>query len=136
MLASVGGLLGILVAVALGYGLYRGAVHINLARFFKATTVVLVLVAAGLVTSSLHAAHGAGWINFWQQPVIDPGRAAYRHARVATAADADRSCRVGAVRGRGGTVCLLATRGAGASPDELGGREGSRTELTRASVDS
>jgi high-affinity iron transporter len=70
-LASVGALLGILVSVGLGVALYKGSVRINLGEFFSATSVVLVLVAAGLVMSSLHAAHNAGWLTIGQQPVID-----------------------------------------------------------------
>ena len=37
------------MAVILGYGIYRGGVHLNLGRFFKVTGLVLVLVAAGLL---------------------------------------------------------------------------------------
>jgi high-affinity iron transporter len=70
-LASGGAFLGVLVAAAIGYGLYRGAIRINLARFFRLTSVVLVLVAAGLVLTSLHTAHEAGWINVWQRQVLN-----------------------------------------------------------------
>jgi high-affinity iron transporter len=70
-LASLGAFLGIVVAAVLGFGLYRGAVKIPLARFFKATSAVLVLVAAGLVMTSLHTAHEAGWLNVGQAPVLD-----------------------------------------------------------------
>ena len=70
-LASLGAAAGILVAAALGYGLYRGAVRIDLGRFFKVTSFVLILVAAGLVMTSLHTAHEATWINFGQQPVVN-----------------------------------------------------------------
>jgi len=71
LLASLGAVLGIVVAAALGFALYRGAVHIDLGKFFAGTSVVLVLVAAGLVMSSLHAAHNAGWVTIGQQPVVD-----------------------------------------------------------------
>ena len=57
-----GAILGIVVAVALGLGIYRGGVQINLVRFFRVTGVVLVLVAGGLLVSALHSGHEAGWI--------------------------------------------------------------------------
>lgn len=69
--ASAGALLGLAVAVAIGYGLYRGGVKINLAKFFTATGLVLVLVAAGLVAFAMHTGHEAGWITFGQQHVVD-----------------------------------------------------------------
>ena len=60
--ASVGAVLGIAIAVAIGVGIFRGGVRLDLARFFRITGIFLVLVAAGLVLSSLRTAHEAGWI--------------------------------------------------------------------------
>jgi high-affinity iron transporter len=69
--AGVGAALGVLVAVVLGYGIYRGGVRINLSRFFRITGIALVLVAAGLVATSLHTAHEAGWLNSLQSQAFD-----------------------------------------------------------------
>jgi len=70
--ASVSGaLLGIMVAVVLGYGMYRGGVRINLGRFFRVTGMVLVVIAAGLVMTATHTAAEAGWITIGQQQALD-----------------------------------------------------------------
>ena len=69
--AAVGVVLGVTVAVALGYLIYRGGVRLNLSRFFRVTGVVLVLVAAGLVMSTLRAAYEAGWLTAGQQRALD-----------------------------------------------------------------
>jgi len=70
--ASIAGAsLGIVVAVAIGYGIYKGGVKLDLARFFKGTGIVLVLVAAGLVAFAAHTGHEAGWISFGQGQALD-----------------------------------------------------------------
>ena len=69
--AGVGAVLGIVVAVGLGYGIYRGGVRLNLSKFFRATGLVLVLVAAGLVVNALHTAHEAGWLDSGQGTTVD-----------------------------------------------------------------
>ena len=61
--SATGALLGIALAVVLGYGIYRGGVHINLSRFFRTTGLVLIVVAAGLVMTAVHTANEAGWLN-------------------------------------------------------------------------
>ncbi|HEY3612086.1 MAG TPA: iron uptake transporter permease EfeU [Gaiellales bacterium] len=69
--AGAGAALGIACAVVIGVGIYRGGVHLNLARFFRFTAVVLVLVAAGLVASAIHTAHEANWFNGLQAGSVD-----------------------------------------------------------------
>ena len=98
--AGLGVVLGIAVAVALGYVIYRGGVQLNLSRFFRVTGVVLVLVAAGLVASALHSAAEAGWVTVGQEQALDlsavvgPGTVQeslhHRHPRHPGAADRDR----------------------------------------------
>jgi high-affinity iron transporter len=66
-----GALLGIASAVVLGWLIYRGGVRLNLSKFFRATGLVLVLVAAGLVVTALHTAHEAGWLIAGQQQTVD-----------------------------------------------------------------
>ena len=69
--AGAGAVLGLLAAVAIGLGLYRGGVRINLTRFFRVTGLILVFVAAGLLATSPHTAHEAGWINGLQGQAVD-----------------------------------------------------------------
>ncbi len=69
--SAAGAVLGILVAVMLGYGIYRGGVRINLGRFFRVTGIVLVVIAAGLVMSAIHTANEAGWLTVGQTQAVD-----------------------------------------------------------------
>jgi high-affinity iron transporter len=68
---GAGALLGLACAVAIGLLVYRGGVRLDLGRFFRVTGAVLVLVAAGLVASTLHTAHEAGWLNAGQSKGLD-----------------------------------------------------------------
>ncbi len=69
--AGTGAVLGLAAAIAIGLGLYRGGVRINLHRFFRVTGLVLVFVAAGLLATAAHTAHEAGWINGLQGQALD-----------------------------------------------------------------
>jgi high-affinity iron transporter len=69
--ALVGAILGIVLSASIGYAIYRGGVKLNMARFFKITGAVLVVVAAGLVMSTLHTAWEGGWIAFGQDPALN-----------------------------------------------------------------
>ncbi len=66
-----GALLGLLIAIAIGYGLYRGARVINLRTFFRWTGVALIFVAAGLLSHAVHEFVEAGWITFGTSTAFD-----------------------------------------------------------------
>jgi high-affinity iron transporter len=69
--AGAGAVIGLLAAVAIGIGLYRGGVRIKLSRFFRITGLVLVFVAAGLLATAVHTAHEAGWLSGLQGQAVD-----------------------------------------------------------------
>ena len=50
----VGAALGLVTAVVLGYLFYKGAVKINLSKFFTWTGAILILVAAGVLGYGVH----------------------------------------------------------------------------------
>jgi high-affinity iron transporter len=69
--ALAGAMLGIAVSMMLGWGIYRGGVHLNLQRFFSVTSAFLIVVAAGLVLSAFRTAHEAGWVTVGQARTFD-----------------------------------------------------------------
>ncbi len=70
-LSTGGALLGVVAALAVGIGVVRGTRHLDVARFFRVTAVVLVLSAAGIAMTTVHTANAAGWITFGQRPQFD-----------------------------------------------------------------
>lgn len=70
-LAPLGALLGMLVAVALGYGIFAGGIRLDLRRFFRLTGVFILVVAAGILASSLRSLHEAGLWNHLQTTAFD-----------------------------------------------------------------
>lgn len=58
----VGLLGGVLVAVAIAWGMYAGAIRINLTKFFKYTGVFLIVVAAGVLAYGVGALQTVGWL--------------------------------------------------------------------------
>lgn len=62
-----GGVLGVATAAALGWAMFRGGRELSLPRFFSVTSVLLLLVAAGLFTTGVGKLQGLGVL-----PVSDP----------------------------------------------------------------
>jgi high-affinity iron transporter len=69
-----GALAGLVIAVLLGYGFYRGTRRINLATFFRWTGIALVFIAAGLVGHAVHEFVEAGVITVGTQTAYDISR--------------------------------------------------------------
>ena len=126
--AGAGAVLGLVAAIAIGVGLYRGGVRINLTSFFRITGLVLVFVAAGLLATAAHTAHEAGWINSLQGQALDlswlvqPGHdqrlAADRDAGPAADPDSDRGRGLPALRGADGALRPLARPSAPPPPEQ------------------
>jgi high-affinity iron transporter len=58
----VGLIVGVLIAVAIAYAMYIGAVRINLAKFFSYTGVFLIVVAAGILSYGIGALQTVDWL--------------------------------------------------------------------------
>ncbi len=67
----VGAIIGLAIAVAIGYGLYRGARVINLRTFFSWTGIALIFIAAGLLSHAVHEFIEAGWITIGTATAFD-----------------------------------------------------------------
>ena len=67
----IGAIIGLAIAVAIGYGLYRGARVINLRTFFQWTGVALIFIAAGLLSHGIHEFIEAGWITVGTSTAFD-----------------------------------------------------------------
>ena len=58
----IGLIVGVLIAGVIAYGMYRGALSINLAKFFSYTGVFLIVVAAGILSYGIGALQTVGWL--------------------------------------------------------------------------
>lgn len=66
---AVGAFSGLAVAIALGYGIYRGGQRINLRLFFQVTGGLIIVVAAGLFSKGVHELQEAGVLDTLFSPV-------------------------------------------------------------------
>jgi len=66
-----GALVGLAVSVVVGYGFYRGSRALNLQLFFRWTGVLLVFIAAGLVSHAVHDLVEIGWITVGAAQALD-----------------------------------------------------------------
>ena len=60
--ATIGLILGLALAVALGYLIYNRSVKINLGKFFQVTGTALIIVAAGVLSYGIHEYQELGWL--------------------------------------------------------------------------
>jgi high-affinity iron transporter len=67
----VGGVIGLSVAVILGYLVYRGSRKVNLRVFFRVTGGLIILFAAGLLAKGVHEFQEAGLIGTLNERVYD-----------------------------------------------------------------
>ncbi len=68
-----GAVAGLGIAVLIGYGFYRGSRILDLARFFRWTGVLLVFIAAGLLSHAVHEFVEIGWITIGTATAFDVG---------------------------------------------------------------
>jgi high-affinity iron transporter len=69
--AGLGALAGLACAALIGVVIYRAGMRINLSRFFRITSVLLVIIAAGLLTSAVHHANEAALLTIGHDQALD-----------------------------------------------------------------
>jgi high-affinity iron transporter len=75
----IGGLIGLVAAAAAGWLLFASTRRLDVRLFFRVTSMLLIVVAAGLVAHGIHEFNEAGWIppvieHVWDvNPILDEG---------------------------------------------------------------
>ncbi|CRG48548.1 iron uptake transporter permease EfeU [Yersinia wautersii] len=69
--APIGAILGLVCAILVGMAIYWGGVKLHLAKFFKWTSLFILIVAAGLAAGAIRAFHEAGLWNHFQDIAFD-----------------------------------------------------------------
>ncbi len=75
---------GLATAVVLGFLIYWGGVRLNMAAFFKWTSLFILLVAAGLAAGAIRAFHEAGLWNYFQDVAFDMSNTLSTHTLLGT----------------------------------------------------
>lgn len=71
----MGGLIGVLAGIAVGYTVYRGLLRVPLRWFFSATGVLVLLLAAGMASQAAHFLIQANLITSFAAPLWDTSAA-------------------------------------------------------------
>lgn len=80
----VGAVLGLATAVVLGMLLYWGGVRLNMAHFFRWSSLFILFVAAGLAAGAARAFHEAGLWNHFQNVAFDLSNVLSTHSLAGT----------------------------------------------------
>jgi high-affinity iron transporter len=67
----LGGILGLIAAIVIGWLMYESVLKLNLRRFFQLTSIVLIFFAAGLVSHAVSELNELGWISTVIQHAYD-----------------------------------------------------------------
>ncbi len=67
----LGGMVGLLIAAVIGWGIYRGVRVLNLSAFFRWTGIALVFIAAGLISHAIHEFIEIGWVTVGTATAFD-----------------------------------------------------------------
>lgn len=70
-LLLVGAGLGLLVALAIAYAMYRLGAKLNLRRFFRVLGILLMFFAAGLLADAIQNLQQLGWLDFGTRVMWD-----------------------------------------------------------------
>ena len=68
---TIGGLSGLIIAITIGWLLYRGTYTVDLRIMFKSTGILLIVFAAGLLAHGIHEFQEAGLLPIFVEHVWD-----------------------------------------------------------------
>jgi high-affinity iron transporter len=73
----LGGLVGLAVAIVIGYLIYRGGTRVDIRLFFRVTGILIILFAAGLIAKGIHEFQEVDLLPvvvdpLWSLNILDP----------------------------------------------------------------